>query len=207
MGKWNPRFISSLNKAKETPLHWASAKGKTPMVKLLLEMGAWRLCDSQSDEGWTPLHHAAANGHFHTVEVLVQRGTKINTQNNKGNTPLHIASSNGQAGIVDYLVKRGARADIPNNEGRTASGSGKSEAVASLMEAEGGARGSGAGGGVQEGLVRGGTPPRGDEAWQPRLGVGEPLRTVPSSGRRSPRRRSAWTTRAMRKTGTRCRSG
>ena len=147
MGKWNPRFISSLNKAKETPLHWASAKGKTPMVKLLLEMGAWRLCDSQSDEGWTPLHHAAANGHFHTVEVLVQRGTKINTQNNKGNTPLHIASSNGQAGIVDYLVKRGARADIPNNEGRTASGSGKSEAVASLMEAEGGARGSGAGGG------------------------------------------------------------
>ena len=132
LGKWNPRFISSLNKAKETPLHWAAAKGKTPMVKLLLEMGAWRLCDSQSDEGWTPLHHAAANGHFQTVEVLVQRGTKMNTQNNKGNTPLHIASSNGQAGIVDFLVKKGARSDIKNNEGRTAAGSGKSAAVNSM---------------------------------------------------------------------------
>ena len=138
LGKWNPRFISSLNKAKETPLHWAAAKGKTPMVKLLLEMGAWRLCDSQSDEGWTPLHHAAANGHFHTVEVLVQRGTKINTQNNKGNTPLHIASSNGQAGIVDFLVKKGARSDIMNNEGVTAAGSGKSAAVNNIMEPEGG---------------------------------------------------------------------
>ena len=135
LGKWNPRFISSLNKAKETPLHWAAAKGKTPMVKLLLEMGAWRLCDSQSDEGWTPLHHAAANGHFQTVEVLVQRGTKMNTQNNKGNTPLHIASSNGQAGIVDFLVKKGARSDIKNNEGRTAAGSGKSAAVNSIMAA------------------------------------------------------------------------
>lgn len=172
MGKWNPRFISSLNKAKETPLHWASAKGKTPMVKLLLEMGAWRLCDSQSDEGWTPLHHAAANGHFHTVEVLVQRGTKINTQNNKGNTPLHIASSNGQAGIVDYLVKRGARADIPNNEGRTASGSGKSEAVASLMEAEGGARGSGAGGGGAGGARAGGNASKGGRGLAATAGSG-----------------------------------
>ena len=172
LGKWNPRFISSLNKAKETPLHWAAAKGKTPMVKLLLEMGAWRLCDSQSDEGWTPLHHAAANGHFQTVEVLVQRGTKMNTQNNKGNTPLHIASSNGQAGIVDFLVKKGARSDIKNNEGRTAAGSGKSAAVNSIMEPEeGGGRqgrpgrqGRGRPGGGQGGRLAGPGPRRGPEA-------------------------------------------
>jgi len=165
LGKWNPRFISSLNKAKETPLHWAAAKGKTPMVKLLLEMGAWRLCDSQSDEGWTPLHHAAANGHFHTVEVLVQRGTKINTQNNKGNTPLHIASSNGQAGIVDFLVKKGARSDIMNNEGRTAAGSGKSAAVNNIMEPEGGGGGAGgAAGGRPGGGAKTGRGPKGEVA-------------------------------------------
>ena len=78
------------------------------MVKLLLEMGALRLCDTHNDEGWTPLHHVAPNGHFHTVEVLVQRGVKINTQNNKGNTPLHIASSNEQAEVVDFFVNKGA---------------------------------------------------------------------------------------------------
>ena len=57
----------SLNKVKENPLPCAAAKGKTPIMKLLLEMGAWRLCDSQSDEGWTPLHHAAFMGHADAV--------------------------------------------------------------------------------------------------------------------------------------------
>ena len=193
LGKWNPRFISSLNKAKENPLPCAAAKGKTPIVKLLLEMGAWRLCDSQSDEGWTPLHRAAANGHFQTVEVLVQHGTKMNTQN-KGNTPLHIASSNGQAGIVNFLVKKGARSDIKNNEGRTAAGSGKSAAVNSIMGPEGGG-----------GAPRPAGAPR---ARPPRRGARRAARRArPPPRPRSRPRPSRWTTRARtRTTGTRGRN-
>jgi hypothetical protein len=59
-------------KQKNTVLMIAAARGPTPLVELLLELGAD--CNQANRLGWTALHHAACAGNVDIVDVLLAAG-------------------------------------------------------------------------------------------------------------------------------------
>ena len=69
--RWSADFDKRDNDGR-TPLHWASYKGFTDSVKLLIFLGAD--IAAADKEGCTPLHWAAIRGHSSAATVLVQAG-------------------------------------------------------------------------------------------------------------------------------------
>ncbi|PHZ08986.1 ankyrin, partial [Rhizopus microsporus ATCC 52813] len=71
-----------------TPLHEAALRGKTDIVRLLLEYNAD--VNSRGADLDTPLHDAAENGHTEVVQLLLEYGADMTIANSKGQTPLDI---------------------------------------------------------------------------------------------------------------------
>lgn len=59
-------------KQRNTVLMIAAARGPTPLVELLLELGAD--CNQVNRLGWTALHHACCAGNVEIVDVLLTAG-------------------------------------------------------------------------------------------------------------------------------------
>ncbi|KAF2068481.1 hypothetical protein CYY_010191 [Polysphondylium violaceum] len=109
---------NSMNDSKRTALHYASSKGRTDIVDLLLNYGA----KNRKDEtGAAPIHRAAAapNGAAATVERLLKSDANINSTNSNGDTAAHIAAEYGNEDVMDVLLKNGADMTIENNEHKT----------------------------------------------------------------------------------------
>lgn len=64
--------VNALTSNGETALHWASFRGRTGMVRLLLEAGADREIRAESD-GRTALQMAKDEGHLEVVRILESR--------------------------------------------------------------------------------------------------------------------------------------
>ncbi|VDB86855.1 unnamed protein product [Peniophora sp. CBMAI 1063] len=102
------------NAAGYTPLHIASLKGHTEIVRLLLKRGAF--IDAETAERDTALHLAACDGRIDTVQVLLGlRDLNVpnvvelcRARNATGRTPLHEAASRGYPEIIRLLLQRGA---------------------------------------------------------------------------------------------------
>ena len=99
-----------VNNAKEqagsTALIWASRKGDTATVELLLTHGAD--ISAKDNYGYTALMWASQNGHTAIVELLLTHGADINAQNDYGYTALMYASQNGHTATVELLRRHGA---------------------------------------------------------------------------------------------------
>ena len=80
----------SENFAKQTPLHVAAHHGRTPLLKLLLDMGS--NIDAADCIGDTALHLAVSHGQIACVQALLDKGPNINKTNKREETPLHLAS-------------------------------------------------------------------------------------------------------------------
>lgn len=65
----------NLEDCRQTPLHFAAAKGKLDMCQLLVSMGAH--IDALDDKTSTPLHLAAKEGQVSVVKLLVSKGAYI----------------------------------------------------------------------------------------------------------------------------------
>ncbi|KAG7389746.1 M-phase phosphoprotein 8 [Phytophthora pseudosyringae] len=102
---------------QQTPLHIASRKGHSEVVKLLLQHNA--ASNLPDEEGNTALHYAA---NIETVEVLLNSAfrTNANIPNRRGRTPLHIAAARGDVAVVAYLIRHGAEQDIVDDQGQNA---------------------------------------------------------------------------------------
>lgn len=100
-----------------SPLHWASMKGHTKIVEMLLMRGARVNATNRGDD--TPLHLAAANGHRDILHMLLRQKADINFTNEHGNTPLHYAVFWGYTDIAEDLVRNGAKVSIANKYGDT----------------------------------------------------------------------------------------
>lgn len=89
-----------------TALHWAAAKKRKALIKLLLKNGA--NIDSQDLEGMTPLHVAASLEDGSIAQILLENDAHVNSKNYGGMTPLHVAASLEHASIVQLLLENGA---------------------------------------------------------------------------------------------------
>ncbi|GLJ30518.1 hypothetical protein SUGI_0604130 [Cryptomeria japonica] len=101
--KWNADFDVPDNDGR-SPLHWASYKGFTDCIRLLLFMDASQ--GRQDNEGCTPLHWAAIRGNLEACTVLVLSGTKqdLVAKDKKGCTPAQIAVDRGHQHVASFLL-------------------------------------------------------------------------------------------------------
>lgn len=83
--------INNFDMQRRSPLHIASCKGYTEMVKLLLLHGADP--NIKDDLGNTPLHLAACTNNIEIVTLLLQAGTDVSSLDNCGRNPLQLAQS------------------------------------------------------------------------------------------------------------------
>ncbi|NWU13735.1 ANR66 protein, partial [Cephalopterus ornatus] len=86
-----------------TPLHWAAAKGRSDLVKLLVDHGA-RLC-LRSDVGWTAAHFAAESGRLRVLRTLHSLHAAMDAADLFGDTPKRLAEIYGHQDCSEFLEK------------------------------------------------------------------------------------------------------
>lgn len=114
--KWLPgrRFT-----AGDRPLHVASEKGHTDVVKYLLVNGAD--VNAPNREKQTALWKAAASqSDLATAELLAESGAEMDSVDSRGVSPLLVASQKGHVEMVRFLLSKGALVERRTHEGRTA---------------------------------------------------------------------------------------
>ncbi|XP_041716742.2 ankyrin repeat domain-containing protein 6 isoform X2 [Coregonus clupeaformis] len=108
----------AVTKYGRSPLHLASYKGHTEVVRILLKAGCD--LDIQDDGEQTALHRAAVVGNSDVISALIQEGCALDRQDKDGNTALHEVSWHGFSQSVKLLVKAGANVHSKNKAGNTA---------------------------------------------------------------------------------------
>ena len=88
-----------------TLLHLAAGNDCTPIVLLLLQLGA----DTSVvvGPGLTPLHIAAGYGHVSTVRAMLKAGCPVNVVDSSGLSVLHYAAQGGNAKAIREVVSTG----------------------------------------------------------------------------------------------------
>lgn len=89
-----------------TPLHYASNKGHTSIVKSLLDAGVD--VNRQDQYGRSPIHLAAMYGHVATARAILANGADVNVTDRWGKSPLDSAERNGYYKIAVLLLQNGA---------------------------------------------------------------------------------------------------
>lgn len=82
----------------------ACEKGKTKMVKLMLDRGAD--INARGSDGGSPLMIAAGKGHLELVEVLLSKGADATAQDNRGFTALAWAYSPTAMNVTPFRVQK-----------------------------------------------------------------------------------------------------
>lgn len=114
--------LNQLNANGMSVLALAAKKGRTDIVKLLLEHGA-DVNLTMTYYGWTALTYAVNNGHLETVKILLNYHADVNAKAHRGKTALLLAADRGYLEIVEVLLKHGADAGaVPDHHGWTAMG-------------------------------------------------------------------------------------
>ena len=96
----DPNAASS-NAMKVTPLHAATSRGDTGMVRKLLDLGVDP--DARQQSGWTSLHNAASQGSLEIVRLLRARGADVTARTDDGRTAADLAEERGHAMLAELL--------------------------------------------------------------------------------------------------------
>ena len=99
----------NIDQAKELikSLHWATQKGYSTIIEILLKNGA--NVNARDKFKQTPLHLAILHGHSTIVEILLQNGANVNAKDRFKQTPLLLATQKGHSTIIEILLKNGAK--------------------------------------------------------------------------------------------------
>lgn len=92
---------ASVNKPGWAPLHYASAKGDTSMIKLLIEESAY--IDCESPNGTTPLMMAARYGTIDAVKLLIEEGADPTIKNNLKLGAIEFAEMGANPAVISYV--------------------------------------------------------------------------------------------------------
>ncbi|XP_077991808.1 uncharacterized protein LOC144446017 [Glandiceps talaboti] len=84
-----------------TPLHWASIKGHSESIRVLIEHGS--KVGARTDTGWTAAHFAAEGGKLSGLKVLHKLNAPMDRQDKYGDTPKKIAGLYGHKECVKFL--------------------------------------------------------------------------------------------------------
>ncbi|EAY16927.1 hypothetical protein TVAG_150790 [Trichomonas vaginalis G3] len=141
-------YLSSLDRSKMTPVHYAVKNKNKEMIELLISNGASP--DAISFPERNPLQYAVYNSLHDMIEVLISNGAKINAKfgpddmaalhqavemliellvshgadvnvkDERHNTPLHISSQHHESiKIAEFLISNGADVNARDQEQRT----------------------------------------------------------------------------------------
>jgi len=98
--------VNLQNDKGETALMFASERGHTRIVKLLIEAGAD--VNIQDHINHTALMVASCNGHAKIIKILIEARADVNLYNVNGYTALTYATANGYTKIIKLLIENGA---------------------------------------------------------------------------------------------------
>ncbi|MGE5625823.1 MAG: ankyrin repeat domain-containing protein [Bacillota bacterium] len=110
--------VDGINHDGDTPFMIAVRKGREPIARVLVELGAD--VNHRNRMQRTALHEAAQNGAMQMVRLCVTYRGRLDIQDVNGNTPLHLAAARTHAEVVEFLIRAGSRPDTPNRAGQTA---------------------------------------------------------------------------------------
>ena len=97
--------LNDVDSAGYLPIHYASATGAEPVVRLLCEYGQ----DPTSYvSGHSAVEMAARHGHSHVIQVLLNFGASVEDTGMKGCPPLLSAGAGGHLDCVNELLAWGA---------------------------------------------------------------------------------------------------
>jgi ankyrin repeat protein len=92
------------NKNGWSALHYASEKGYTKMVQILLENGA--NVDIRNYKGQTPLHIAAKKGNVEIVKILLSYGADPEAKDNYDKRPIDYSLENNKKSLLILLTEQ-----------------------------------------------------------------------------------------------------
>ena len=92
---------ASVNRPNWTPLHYASSKGHTAMMRLLIENDAY--VDAESPNGTTTLMMAAYYSSPNAVKLMLEEGADPLLKNQDGQTALDMALVKDKKLSVQYI--------------------------------------------------------------------------------------------------------
>jgi ankyrin repeat protein len=110
--------VDALNHDGDTPFLIAVRKGREPLARTLLELGADVNLRNRAKRA--ALHEAAHNGSMVMVKMCLTYRARLDLQDVNGNTPLHLATARTHTEVVEFLIRAGARPDTANRAGQTA---------------------------------------------------------------------------------------
>jgi uncharacterized protein len=88
-----------------TPLYRAAGRGRTDIVRYLIEKGA-NVNFRTKEWGHTPLYEAASSGFDDVVELLLAAGADPKAKDRNGYTAFAVAALGGQVDVAEVLLKR-----------------------------------------------------------------------------------------------------
>ena len=84
-------------------IHFASQKGHTDIVRILLTSGA--SIHSRTRKGMTPLHYAVHGGHLDVAKVLIKKGAHLYSPNKAGKKALDFAKDEEFRNVLIAIEK------------------------------------------------------------------------------------------------------
>ena len=110
--------IDSCNPDGASPLTLAAERGHTPVVKYLVDVGAYPY--SVTHQGCTALHLACVNGHVDACKLLIGvRDLELEAATNDGYTFLHLCAMGNHTHVMKILIGAGEDTDSRLPDGRT----------------------------------------------------------------------------------------
>ena len=117
---------------KHTPLLYASMKGYTKIVELLLELNA--NVEAKDEDNDTPLMMASLYGNIDVVKLLVQHKANINMTDTERDTALHLATMNSHVEVIKYLISIGANTNAIDFYGKKPINFAKTQEIRQLFD-------------------------------------------------------------------------
>jgi ankyrin repeat protein len=115
--------VNARDKHMETPLHFASSRGRCDVALALLDHDAD--VHAQNVDGRTPLHQVSMvseyqkHDYHRLAQLMLERGADVNARDKDQETPLHSASYMSKLGVARVLLDHGANIHARNVQGQT----------------------------------------------------------------------------------------